>query len=594
MQTDKECSHPKSPASRLWRSSPALLGIIIFAAVLLNNARPIFQAAHYEMGDTAANSLQVIRAKHFAPVLGNYSRFGFHHPGPAFFYVYAASEALFHDLLHLVPTPLNAQLIGLYALSAFFFSATLGVIARWLEGTTMKWFLSIASLLAVWHFGAVGEHYNFTAARPGLFWIWSPSVLLFPFLCFLIAAASVAAGKGRDLPLMTLAGCFLVHGHVCMPLFVVAITLFVYGTLLVCLRAARSSRRLWPWQAFPGPHWIACAILLLSVIPIVVDLLTSTPSNLALIVAHLQNDYGARKGLLRSLLYFTHFASYAAYPNSNFIPAFENFDRSGTLEFVRTHWRAYGLWLVVIVSPLLMLRTRLTVSNSATPELRSFLLRMYFVVGFAIVLTIVWGHLQEGPMYYFNAYFNFAIYYSLLLVFAVTLAQLLAAGTVTRPATSAPRSENWRSKFEKLGPRLVALAAVGAFVQGADQFRYRPKDAAAQRLFAATMKRALESDSIQPKLLSFESQAWAETVGVALYLQRAGSEWYVAEYAPSIPNIFGRDRAIPNKETAVRLPHASLWRIVSTKSSANIVAREPQLVSLPLAIDIDLVIRPVP
>lgn len=112
--------------------------------------------------------------------------------------------------------------------------------------------------------------------------------------------------------------------------------------------------------------------------------------------------------------------------------------------------------------------------------------------------------------------------------------------------------------------------------------------------FNAQLERALKSDLIQPKLLSFEGQAWAETVGAALYLQRAGVDWYVADYAPSIPLLFGRDRAIPDKETAGRLPNASVWRIVSTESSVNILAKEPGLIVLPLAKDIDLVIRPSP
>jgi hypothetical protein len=100
-------------------------------------------------------------------------------------------------------------------------------------------------------------------------------------------------------------------------------------------------------------------------------------------------------------------------------------------------------------------------------------------------------------------------------------------------------------------------------------------------------------DPVQPKLLSFEGQAWAEAVGVALYLQRAGSSWYVADYAPSIPLIFGRDRAIPDKETSARLPQASIWRIVSPRS-ATILAKEQGLTVLPLARDVDLVIRPLP
>jgi hypothetical protein len=600
MQTDDESTPLKLWASRGWRWSPALLAVIVFAAVLLNNARPIFYVSHYETGDLAANSLQVIRAKDFAPVLGHYCRFGFYHPGPAFFYVYAASEALFHDVLRVVPTPLSAHFIGLYFLSAVFFSATLGVISRWLQGGAVKWFLSLALLLAAWHFGAVGAHYNFTPARPGLFWLWPPCLLVFPFLCFVTAAASLAVGRGRDLPWMTLAACFLVHGHVGMPLFVVPITLLAYAVFLVRRRSARAGERKWPWQAFPGSHWVAGGMVVLFLAPIVIDLIISTPSNLRLIVEHLQTGYGERKGLGRSVLYFTHFAAYTPYPNSNFIPAFENFDLSGTLEFVRTHWRAYGLWLVVIITPLVLLKPTLNFFASRmerqnedfiTPELRAFLRQMYLMLGFAIVLTIVWGYIQEGPMYYYNAFFNFAIYYSLLLIFALTIAQSIA-GKLAKLAAVGPGSRSWPSKVMRAGPFLIALGAVAAFAQSAPQFRSRPQDAAQQHMFATTMERAVTSDPMQPKLLSFEGQAWAETVGVALYLERAGAEWYVADYAPSIPLMFGRNRAIPDKETAVRLPHASLWRIVSTASSVEILAREHGWIALPLAKDIELIIRP--
>ena len=231
-----------SRARPRWWCRTSVLAAIIFTAILLNNEEYIFRSSQYERSDIAANSLQVFRAKHFDPVLGHYCRFGFYHPGPAFFYVYAAGEALFYDALRLVPTPFNAQMIAWYALSAFFFSATLGVISRRLDTAVSKWFLSLALLLAAWHFGAVGKHYEFIPGHQGIFCIWPPCVLVLPFLCFLVAAASVAFGGGKDLPLMTLAAGFLVHGHVAMPLFVVPITLLAYGGLLRQIRTARSER----------------------------------------------------------------------------------------------------------------------------------------------------------------------------------------------------------------------------------------------------------------------------------------------------------------------------------------------------------------
>lgn len=587
--------------SAFW--TPLLLAAAIFAAVLLNNAEPIFRAAHYETSDPAANSLQIIRAKHFQLFTGNYSRFGFYHPGPAFFYLYGASEAVFYDALHLVPTPFNAQLIALFALSAFLFSMALAVIWRRLDNATRKWFVGLALLLAAWHFGTVGKYYDFIPGRYGLFCNWPPCVLVFPFLCLLVAGASVAAGEGRDLPLMTLGACLLVHGHVAMPLFVVPITLLAYGNLLLWSRRAGAGRSAWPWQVFPRQHWFATGIILLFVTPLVIDLAVSTPSNFQLIVDHLRSGHPERKSLFRSILYFVHFGAYASYPNSNTIPAFENFDLAGTVEFFRKHYRAYALWLGVVAAPFVFLKINrrsrtehvdTRTEKILTPELRTFLVRIYLLVGLAIGLTIIWGCLQEGPMYYYNALFNFAIYYSLLLVFAVTAAQWVTHWALVSPAGSNSDSPDWFKKLRGIGLLFIALAVVIVLGEEAPRFRYLGADPTGQKLFANAMERAVQLDSAEPKLLSFEGQAWAEAVGAALYLQRAGADWYVAEYARPIRFIFGQDRAIPEKETAIRLPHASVWRIVSTASRMNIMAKEPGLVALPLAKDIDLVVRPSP
>jgi hypothetical protein len=61
-----------------------LLAAVLFLAALLNNSEAIFRRHIYEADDYAANSLQVLKAKSFHETVGNYCRFGFHHPGPAF------------------------------------------------------------------------------------------------------------------------------------------------------------------------------------------------------------------------------------------------------------------------------------------------------------------------------------------------------------------------------------------------------------------------------------------------------------------------------------------------------------------------------
>lgn len=591
---------PKTEAPPSWWWRTPTLAVIFFAVILLNNAHFVFQAQQYEISDDAANSLQVLQAKQFRELLGQYSRFGFHHPGPAFFYVYALGEALFYDATHLVPTPFNAQFIALYALSAFFFGATLSLIARRVGGAGRQWFLGFSLLLAAWHFGAVGKFYEFIPGPPGFFSIWPPCVLVLPFLCYVVAAASVASGSGRDLPLMALAGCFLVHGYISMPLFVLPLSLLAYGALIHHSRVAGLPGAAWPWRAFRRQHWFAGAIVLLFLVPIVIDMVTTHPSNVQVIIDHIRTSDAERKGALKSLLYFLHFGAYSAYPHSDPIPAFEIFDFSGAVLFFRTHWLAYSLWLTVVLLPLAILLRRkglfLNLSASAgrdvaypSKDLKGFLLWIYLVLGAATVLSMVWACIIEGPMFYYVSLFNFAIYYGFLLILAIVAAcwveQLLS------PSGSYVGS--WRRRVEFLGPVLLALIAFASFAHQARRFRSNPPDQGQQRLFAASIERALKIDPAQPKFLNFEPEpvAWTEAVGVALYLERRGISWMVRE---DWPIVFGRDRVITDRQPgpSVPTPSSSFWRIVLSKNSSSLLANDPRLHVLPLTNNVDLVIQP--
>lgn len=577
-----------------WLCRTPFLAAIFFAAIVLNDAQFIFHSYQYETNDVASNSLQVVDAKRFHNVLGNYSRFGFYHPGPAFFYVYALGEALFYDATHLVPTPFNAQFIALDALSAFFFAATLALVARHLGGARSRWFLGLALLLAAWHFGAVGRFYEFIPG--GLFCIWPPCVLVMPFLCFLVASASVASGAGRDLPLMTLAGCFLVHGHAAQPLFVIPITLLAYGGLVRHWRKAGSQPQLRPWKIFRRQHWFSGALIVAFLIPIAIDIITTHPNNIHLILDHLRANQGGRKEFLKSLLYFLHFGAYTAYPSSvhfddltpypniPYIPAFDAFDASGTVLFLRTHWRAYGLWLIAVLLPLAMLLKRAKhPANRSAPltteaphlakiDITRFLWWMYVVLGTAIFLSIVWGCLQDGPMFYFNALFNFAIYFGFLIIFAVVavvwIEDRLSTGQLASPPS---QPATWRNRMRTCGPAVIALIAVAVLAQEARRFRSAPTDQDQQRLFGTSLEQALRSDPTPSKVLIFEAPAWAETLGVALYLHRSRHPWTVVSYSSLIPVIFGRTRVITDVQTEAP-KDSSIWRVLPRKDALPLEA----------------------
>jgi hypothetical protein len=236
-------------------AASAMLGLL-----LLRN--PVtFGRVVYERGDFAANSIITADAKHFELLVGNYSRLGFHHPGPAFFYVQAFGEWLFHDLLGVVPTPWNGQWLALLALNSVLLALSLAIVHSW-----------TASRAATALCGAAGILYF--ATQPAILAsAWMPNLYVAPFLLLLTAAASVAAGRVAHLPLLALAGGLLVHGHVSFLLFA------------PILAGAAVAASLWTgrpaWREARAAVIGAVAVLAVFALPIALNLLLHWPGEFA-------------------------------------------------------------------------------------------------------------------------------------------------------------------------------------------------------------------------------------------------------------------------------------------------------------------------
>jgi hypothetical protein len=233
-------------------------------AILCVRNRFLFSDKLYEQGDAGANSILITQAKHFTLLVGNYSRERFNHPGPAYMYVQAAGEWLLRDTLHVVPTAWNAHMLAVFALDCAF--AGFGVLVSY------GWNRSVAGALAA-------------TALLTAFAIWQPSVLnsdwmpymyVLPYVVFLLAAASVAAGAARDLWIMTLAGWLLIHGHACFLFFVPLITVCAAG-----LVAWRHGPRA-VFSRFTGDRRLWLPVLVISAVfllPIVVNLALHWPGD---------------------------------------------------------------------------------------------------------------------------------------------------------------------------------------------------------------------------------------------------------------------------------------------------------------------------
>ncbi len=180
----------------------------VLVVLLCVRNRFLFSTRLYEDADMGANSILVEQARHFTLLVGNYSRDHLHHPGPAYMYVKAAGEVLFWAWLHVVPTAWNGQLLAVYALTSLFVGLVAGVSYGWtgsLRGAAVC-FAAVLVLAAV-HPAVLSSD-------------WMPYLYVLAYIAFLVAAASVAAGQGRDAWVLALTGWFLIHGHASFLFFV--------------------------------------------------------------------------------------------------------------------------------------------------------------------------------------------------------------------------------------------------------------------------------------------------------------------------------------------------------------------------------------
>ena len=267
-----------APASagrlRTWQVVAA--SAVALVALLCVRNRFLFTTRLYEDADMGANSILIEQARHFTLLVGNYSRDNFHHPGPAYLYVQAAGESLFWAWLHVVPSAWNGQLLAAYALSATLLALAVGVGYGWtgsLRGAAAC-FAAVVTVASV-HPAVLSSD-------------WMPYMYVPAYIAFLVAAASVAAGRARDAWIMALTGWFLIHGHVCFLFFVPVICFAVLVAALwprrhslgAAVRSFVTQRRVWV------PVAVISAIF---AFPIIVDLVLHWPGQFGAYLAYVSS-----------------------------------------------------------------------------------------------------------------------------------------------------------------------------------------------------------------------------------------------------------------------------------------------------------------
>ena len=478
-----------------------------------------FFQAHSELGDFAANALEIRKAKLFHELYGNYSRWGFHHPGPIFFYAYAAGEYLLRDLLHAVPSPYNAHLITGIIIQTGFFAWTLLILRRRVAHALLIPLILIGGAL---HFGAVNYHIADSAFES----IWPPYVLLFPFVCFLVACASLASGFAEEILPAVIAGGTLVHSHVAQCLFVLPFFLLACVALAIKSSCAEGSV-LAPMREFPGRFAASGVALAVFLLPIFLDFLQGEQSNFRAILRHLSGHSDDHKTLLQSLAYLVTYFCYLAKPEEIF-----NIVGKPNFRFLAERWYFAAIWLLMIAV--------LIIAARSTSKSNRFVKWLYIYFGLGLGLTVCWGMLQKGEMYNYNSHFNFG-----LLFVAIILVMIAACAKI-----SVQRSGSL--------PVILCLLALPLYIATARSWHPHiefPKAAANLAQFDE-MAEIAKGELSPTKFLSFSHDDWPWAAGVAIALERLNFDYATT---PEWGFMFGSEHAT-NVATAIQQKHLAVWR----------------------------------
>ena len=464
----------------------------------------------YFDGDQAVDELALIRAGHLEQLVGNYSRYGWSHPGPAWFY----SLDVFYG-------PLGGYSWALVAANLLINAIVMALIVFvvWRARGPVLAALSGGVVLA--YVAVMGEQ-PFRDA-------WPPYALIAPMLLFFLLSAVAAAGSTPAQIGALIAGSYLAQLHVGTVPTVAAVTVGAIALRIARDRVSggraseaglRSPRRRWD-------RWligIGAGVLVLMWIPPAIDEVTGHPGNLTLLWR-----------------FFT-----TAYPKHGYLEAASAFGRLLT----PLEWRRLDMLQVsnvARVSPAFIAVAAVFTGMSAGLAVAGTILRDRFAqsIGALVVVAALAIEVSirdvAGPVY---AY---------LLLWVTCLPVVLVIGCIAL----LPRLRihwDWHIPSLMNARGVVALAATLAALSvtcGAGFLSLPPTPSAAPdtRAAWAYTSAALDREPKGPVLLDmYTSDTWVVAAGVALQLVKDG---HPVEVSDQWVFMFGRQARATGSEAIV-------------------------------------------
>jgi hypothetical protein len=246
-----------------------VLGVVLGAPLLLRIPRSVITRPMpvFPEGDGAVMELSVLRAERGQELLGPYSRFGWHHPGPLYSYL----QLPFYELFH---RQYSALKIGAVAIATASVAGSMAIAGRFGGVGMLSWTFVVLT--------ALHSQYDWFIGSP-----WNPYVTILPYMLLLFSGAALATGSGWSLPLVVLIGSFLVQTHIGYFSTVVAVSAASLGAWMYGARRDRKSNpHLWL------PIGVGVILFVILWIPAVVDQLFGGSANLGRLLDFARSNRG--------------------------------------------------------------------------------------------------------------------------------------------------------------------------------------------------------------------------------------------------------------------------------------------------------------
>lgn len=472
----------RTRSGRRARPGPApglvfVVATLLTGAVLFARSSYLFTTHIAEAGDQALNSALADKAAHFHLLIGNYSRVGFHHPGPAFLYLLAAGEALFYDVLSVVPSPFNAQLLGVYVADAIM----IGLIVRIVYRITASVAAAAVSL---------GVIVLYCGTQPMLAVMWFPFLYVTPFGLLVASATAVAAGYTSELWVFVLAGCLLIHGHVSFIMFV--------GVTAIAVAAGWSMTHRGSAREELAAHRSVLVVVAVIIAVFALPMLIET-------IGHWPDPW----------------RQYWDYATGTDVPKHDH-PLSRSWHYLTYYWAKHLGWeIAAILGTVAGLAMTLTERG---PERRRFFTAFYGVAALETVLTL--GYIARGvdELTEVNRYTCFFYFTVPMLIVAMAAAQL-----ATRAQERDPRAG-----VALLGAGAVMFGAGAAGPRLASTYRGDP---ALPRMVPAMQDAAPRAG--RPVELSSPGYLWPQEAGIMIAADRADLPMCIKD--PSVSTYFTSD-----------------------------------------------------